>query len=145
MGAGTNRAPAQVLNTLTLTANSVIDFANLSGISSLTFSSIGGLSTYTLSVYDWNGTTARGTTSTTGGVGQTTSLIDLGGLTASQLSNISFYSGFGTGFLGTGVFSGNQIIPVPEPRVVISSLFLLGWLIGSCLSGRRQHDGAIGI
>ena len=129
MGAGATRAPAQSFNTLTLTANSVIDFANLSGTSSLTFDSISGLSSYTLSIYDWNGTTQYGTTSTTGGVGQTTKLIDLSSLSASQLANISFYSGYDTGFLGTGIFSGNQIIPVPEPSLLLSALFLLGWLI----------------
>ena len=131
LGAGATRAPAQAINTLTLTANSVIDFANLSGTSALTFSSIIGLSTYTLSIYDWNGTTLWGTTSTTGGTNQTTQLIDLNGLTQSELNHISFYSGSGTGLLGSGTFQGTQIIPVPEPSMILASILLLGWLIGS--------------
>jgi fibronectin-binding autotransporter adhesin len=144
MGAGATRAPAQTFGVLTLTANSIIDFANLSGTSTLNFSSILGLSTNTLSIYDWNGTTLWGDISTTGGTGQTTGFFDASGLTQSELNNISFYSGIGTGFLGNGIFSGSQIIPVPEPSVVITALFLLGWLLfptrlaALCLSPIRR-------
>jgi len=64
----------------------------------------------------------------------TTQLLVANTLSNSQLANISFYSGGTTnsGFLGTGVFSGSQIIPVPEASVVISALLLLGWLMGAC-------------
>jgi len=127
-----NRAPAQKFASLTLTANSVIDFANLSGTSSLTFGSIGGLSSnHTLSIYNWNGTTIWGTTSETGGAGQYTHLYDLSSLSSTELSYISFYSGTGTGFLGTGTFSGNEIVPVPEPGVIVTALLLLGGLLFS--------------
>jgi autotransporter-associated beta strand protein len=131
-GNGSTRAGSQTFSTLTLTANSVIDFANLSGTSSLTFGSIGGLSSNsTLSIYNWNGTTVWGTLSQTGGAGQYTHLYDLSSLSTTELSYISFYSGSGTGFLGTGTFSGNEIVPVPEPAVVIAAMMLIGWLAAS--------------
>ena len=127
----TNRTASQTFSTLTLTGNSVIDFANLTGTSSLTFSSI-VMNGHTLSIYDWNGTTLWGTTSNTGGVGQYTHLFDTaGGLSTADLNNISFYSGSGSGFLGNGTFSGTEIVPVPEPSVVISGLLLLGFLLYS--------------
>jgi autotransporter-associated beta strand protein len=119
MGAGTTRASAQTFGTLTLTANSVIDYSALSGASSLTFTNITGLSgTSQLAIYDYSPGTTKLYDSATN-------------LTSAQLADISFYSGFGTGFIGTGIFSGTQIIPVPEPSVVISGLLLLGWLIFS--------------
>ena len=133
-GNGTTRATAQTFQSLTLTGNSVIDFANLTGTSRLTFGSM-SMGSYTLTILDWNGTNAWGTTSTTGGNGQYTQLIDsLGSVDSGvNLANISFYSGNSTlsGFLGNGQFSGNQIIPVPEPSVVVAAVLLLGWMLFS--------------
>jgi hypothetical protein len=143
-GNGTKRASTQTFNTLTLSANSSIDFANLTGQSALYFSKISGLSTYTLSVFNYNGTNLWGTTSTTGGAGQYTTLYaqagsGASGFTAGELNNIKFYSGSDASstFLGQGSFSSNtsngfnQIVPVPEPGVVLAGLLLLGWLIYS--------------
>jgi hypothetical protein len=31
--------------------------------------------------------------------------------------------------MGVGSFSGTQIVPVPEPSVVIAACMLLGWLL----------------
>jgi hypothetical protein len=50
------------------------------------------------------------------------------------LGQISFYSGFNSGFLGTGFDLGlsNQIIPVPEPETYATGLLLLlggAWLM----------------
>jgi autotransporter-associated beta strand protein len=141
LGGGATRAGSNSLGTLTLTSNSVIDFSALSGNSSLSFANILGLGTYKLTILDWNGTTAWGTIV---GGGTTTQLLDAGSLTATQLSNISFYSGSVTnsGFLGTGVFAGSQIIPVPEPRVVIAGGLLLGWLIFSSFPRLRRKKMA---
>jgi len=121
-GGATNRLASQTFSTLTLTASSVIDFANLSGISSLTVGGIKGLdATSQLSIWNWNGTTAH--------------LYDSAGagdLSAAQLGRISFYSGSNnTGFLGTGSFSGTEIIPVPEPAVLVSAISLVGVLLFS--------------
>jgi len=124
MGAGGTRAASQTFASLTLTGNSVIDFANLSGVSSLTFGSINGLTSNSLAIWNWNGLG-----STTGGDGQYTHLFDSNGtLSSAELANISFYSGSGSGFMGTGSFSTtgnlNEIVPVPEPEVFVAALLL---------------------
>jgi autotransporter-associated beta strand protein len=130
MGAnGATRAGSQTFSTLTLTGNSVIDFAALTGTSSITFGSI-NLNGYTLSIYDWNGTNVWGSTSTTGGSGSFTHLYDIGGFTG-DVANVSFYSGAGTGFMGEGSFSGGEIVPVPEPGVIVAAFMLLGLLLWS--------------
>ena len=82
---------------------------------------------HTLNIFDWNGSA---------GGGGTTQLIDSAGsgnLSGTDLANISFYSGNSTssGFLGNGTFAGNEIVPVPEPSVLIAAALLLGWLIFS--------------
>jgi autotransporter-associated beta strand protein len=140
MAASATRAPVETFATLTLTANSSIDFGNLTGNSSLTFGAITGLSTYKLTVFDWNGSSASGVNSTTGGAGQLTHLFDTSLLTADQLANISFYSGSTTssGFLGIGGFAGNEIVPVPEPGVWVSVLLLL-----ACVLCRDLVRGAV--
>ena len=122
-------AAAQTFATLTLTGNSVIDFANLTGISSLTFTTIGtGLDTFTLSINNWSGTSSFGPSSS----GDATHLYDSAatttGLSATQLGNINFYGTSGQ-FLGTGGLSGTEIVPVPEPSVMIAAALLLGWLL----------------
>ncbi len=55
-----------------------------------------------------------------------------GGLTTAQLSQVSFFSGINTGFLGTTSFlsaGAGEIVPVPEPSSVATVMGLLG-LIG---------------
>jgi hypothetical protein len=142
-----SRAGAQSFATLTLTGNSVIDFANLTGLSSITFGSISMGGGYKLFVYDWNGTNLYGTTSTTGGVGQYTHLFDSSmGLSQTALDNILFYSGSdqNSTFLGSGFYNGTEIVPVPEPSVVIAACMLLVWLLianrGTFLAPLRRRQ-----
>jgi hypothetical protein len=146
-GVGANRAGDQTFALLTLTANSSIDFAALTGTSSLYFSTISGLSTYTLSIFNWNGTNLYGQSSATGGANQFTRLYAAtDGSFDSALGNIRFYSGSTTSstFMGEGSFSGpssggfTQIVPVPEPSVVIAAFLLLAFLILSCIPGARR-------
>jgi hypothetical protein len=125
---------AQSFSNLTLTANSVIDFSSLSGASAITFTGAGnGLGGFHLSIWDYvagNSTTQIFFSLGSGG----------SGLTSGDLSNISFYSGAGTGLLGTAAaFSGNQIVAVPEPAVVLTGMLLLGWLMVSYRS-RKTSD-----
>ena len=136
------RARTQGFTSLTLSGNTVIDFANLSGMSTLNLGKL-LMNGNKLTIDNWNGTTYYGYYNSTGGTGQLTQLMDLSGLTQSELNSISFYSGSTTssGFLGTAIFSltnPNEIIPVPEPTVVISGLFLLGWLIAGAARGRKK-------
>ena len=125
-GNGSTRAGTQTFSTLTLTGNSVIDFANLTGTSSITFSSIVGLGTYTLSINNWSGINQYGQTSS----GDATFLYDLTSLSSAELNNIRFFGTDGS-FLGQGAFSGNQIVPVPEPGVIVSAFMLLGLILWS--------------
>ena len=87
---------------------------------------------HTLAIYDWSGTNPYGIQSPTQ-IGTVTHLYDSTGSSdpGVNLADISFYSGAGTGFLGIGGFSGTEIVPVPEPSVVISGLLLLGFLLYS--------------
>jgi fibronectin-binding autotransporter adhesin len=126
-GNGSSRAGYQAFSTLTLTGNSVIDFANLSGNSALSFGSI-TMNGNSLSIYNWSGNPIYGDASPTR-PGTFTQLLSSTGLSQSDLNNISFYSGSGTGFLGNGFWSGGEIVPVPEPAVVIVACMLLGWLV----------------
>ncbi len=121
---GSVKTSVQAFGALTLTANSFIDFSTLSGNSSLTFASIGGLSANTLFVYNYSSTP-----------GSATTLNDSFSLTSSELANISFFTGAGSGFMGTGGFSGNEIVPVPEPGVMVAAALLLGVLT---FSSRHQ-------
>jgi len=89
----------------------------------------------TLDVFDWNGTNQWGTTSTTGGA--PTYLYDSTiGDSGLNLANIRFYAGssedsqfLGSGFqINSGIYAG-EIVPVPEPGVIIAAMMLLGWLL----------------
>jgi T5SS/PEP-CTERM-associated repeat protein/autotransporter-associated beta strand protein/predicted outer membrane repeat protein len=115
-GIGVITNGSQTLGTLTLTGNSVINFSGLTGSSSLTISSIAGLSTSSLSIYNWSSAD-----------GDSLHLNQaVGGLSAAELSNISFYSGEGTGFLGTGSFSGSEIVPGTNAQVMMPGQLTLG-------------------
>ena len=122
-GAGTTTARfAESTGALTLTGNSVIDFGSLSqtGTASLTFNGINNKNGSTLFVYNY----VSGNT--------TTKLYDTLASDANiSLKNIAFYSGIGTGFLGTAVFGSNSqlIVALPEPSVVLSAFLLLGTLL----------------
>jgi autotransporter-associated beta strand protein len=123
-GNGLTRAVAQTFSTLTLTANSVIDFSNLSGTSMLTFGSIiqgGNL----LSIWNYS----SGVTQLFDSAGSSDAGIDL--------SKISFYSDGGNTLLGTALFSGTEIVPVPEPGVLIAACLLLGWLLATKVKANR--------
>jgi autotransporter-associated beta strand protein len=127
-GNGSTRAGYQAFSTLTLTGNSVIDFANLSGNSTLSFNSITINNGSRLSIYNWSGNPIYGDASPNH-PGTFTQLLSSTGLSQSNLNNISFYSGSGTGFLGNGFWNSGEIVPVPEPAVVIVACMLLGWLL----------------
>ena len=136
----TTRASSQSFTSLTLSGNTVINFSALAGLSTLQLSAL-TMNGNSLTVLNWEGTTYYG--SVVGTPANDTHLMDLTGLSQANLNNISFYSGGTTssGFLGTAIFSltnANEIIPVPEPSVVISGLFLLGWLIAGAARGRKK-------
>jgi fibronectin-binding autotransporter adhesin len=62
-------------------------------------------------------------------------------LTSTQLSQIEFYSGAGTGDLGSaGILASGQIVPVPEPATWLAGLLICG-LVGC--SQRRRLRGLL--
>jgi autotransporter-associated beta strand protein len=148
-GTGGSRASSQTFASLTLTANSSINFANLTGTSSLYFNDIIGLSSeHTLSIFNYNGAS-----SSTGGVGQFTKLYAATSSTSGfsgNLGNILFYSGGDTSsLLGSASFGGTMggyteitdIVPVPEPSVVIAALMLLASLLYTNRGAMRRLIG----
>ena len=125
---------------LTLTANSVIDVGALTGNSTLTFDNsfliAGWAQGSRLSIWNWSQTSTNspsiyfGSNST--------------GLSTTQLSQISFYSDFGSTLMGNAFIDGYGEIGVaggvPEPKTIITALLLLvalgsGVLRKSCFSG----------
>ncbi|MEY2544539.1 MAG: type secretion system secreted protein VgrG [Verrucomicrobiota bacterium] len=100
------------IGALSLSSNSIIDLG--AGASILAFANSSGQTwSGTLSIYNWSGTPV---------VGKSTDQLYFGtdstGLTATQLSQIAFYSDSGATFLGSADFvSGldGEIGPVPEP------------------------------
>lgn len=109
----------ETLGTLTLNADSVIDFGNFgaSGLRQLTFANSTGISwTGTLTITNWQG------------VANTSSeftdiFFGVGGLTTAQQGQIRFANQgnvAGT-LLGTG-----ELVPVPEPKIYVAALALLG-------------------
>ena len=64
---------------------------------------------------------------------------DSSGLTAAQLSQIEFYSGVGTGDLGSAsILANGEIVPVPEPATCLAGLLIVGTVgFSQCRRMRR--------
>jgi fibronectin-binding autotransporter adhesin len=103
---------------LTLQSTSTIDMS--SGASIIAFADSHSLSwTGTLNIYNWTGTpnTGGGTDELFFGTGST-------GLTASQLLDMQFYSGNGTGAYAAGalILANGEVVPIPEVGTFIPGL-----------------------
>jgi hypothetical protein len=121
------------IGALTLSANSIIDMGNYN-IGAEFADLVMGI--YNLSIYNWTGTTLWGGGN---GVGDQDRISFGGGLSDSELGRISFYSDFGSGFLGTGFELGNsQVIPVPEPETWATGILLV--LGGSVWLWRKRRN-----
>lgn len=121
------------LGALTLTANSTIDFGT-GNASELTFSTL-TLGSNNLNIWNWTTTNGFSPDGGTAGDGLRDRLLftTLGTLSATDLSQIHFFSDGGTTVLGDGrqiSFGGNQeLVPVPEPTTIFGALALVG-LVG---------------
>ncbi len=117
--AGNLNGTTETLGTLSLTADSVIDFG-MGNSDTFKFSAL-ALGGHTLEVWNWTGTTYGLPPESDHGGTQDRLLLgsDLSGGTLSQ---IHFYSDSGSDFLGAGaqiVFGASfEIVPVPEPSPV---------------------------
>lgn len=120
---------------LSLLSTSIIDMAN--GASIIAFANSNNLLRVltwsgTLKIYDWTGTPITGA-----GTDQLYFGSDATGLSVSQLQQIQFYSGAGTGAYNAGaiILSTGEVVPVPEPATWLAATFAIGAV--GCLR-RRQ-------
>ena len=124
---------SETMGALTLSADSTIDFG-AGNASELTFTTL-TLGGNNLNIWNWTTTNGYIPDGGTAGDGLRDRLLftTLGTLSATELSEIHFFSGAGTGALGDGVqisFGGNQeLVPVPEPTTIFGALALVG-LVG---------------
>ncbi|HEY1769769.1 MAG TPA: autotransporter-associated beta strand repeat-containing protein [Chthoniobacterales bacterium] len=132
---GSNNAAG--VGSLTLSSSSVLNLGN--GSSILAFAKSSGQSwTGTLSIYNWSGST------TGGGTDQVYFGTDNTGLTSTQLSQIEFYTGNGTGDLGMArILADGEIVPVPEPATWLAgilSIAAIAWSLRGRFSQRLLLD-----
>jgi autotransporter-associated beta strand protein len=127
MGGGTGSAGtvSQAFGSLTMTADSTIDFIGLAG-SSFTVNGAFNLSNGILSIHNWKDGNQL--------------ILSLGSSSFNgDLANIQFFSGTTQDTLLNGAgFIGNEIVPVPEPGVVITGLLMVAWML---FAGRRHIAG----
>jgi autotransporter-associated beta strand protein len=120
---GTTVTPG--IGALTLSSGSIIDLGN--GASILAFANSANQTwSGTLSIYNWSGTAVTGK-----GIDQIYFGTDSTGLTSTQLSQIAFYSDFGTTLLGTGAFASGldgEVVPVPETGTWVAAALAFGSL-----------------
>ena len=111
------------IGALTLSSNPILDLGH--GASVIAFRNSNrnlftGINwTSTLKIYNWTGNPLNG-----GGSDQIYFGNDATGLSANQLQQIQFYSGFGTGAYPPGaiILSTGEIVPAPEPAPTPSCL-----------------------
>ncbi|MEA3188133.1 MAG: hypothetical protein QOD99_1963 [Chthoniobacter sp.] len=119
---GTGNGVAGV-GALTLSANSVVDMGSGSSVLAFADSHLSSW-TGTLSVYNWSGNPGYGGGSDRLFFGNTST-----GLTSSQLGEIVFYSGAGSGLLGSARMLGTgEVVPVPEPTTILAGIGMAGFV-----------------
>ena len=128
---------------LTLSADSVIDLNNFTGI--LRFGGVGSWApSANLAIWNWNGTPLHnpGNLPPSGGTRPVVFANNTG--LDNYLNRINFYSDSGDSFIGNAFeqsftqsgFEGSQIIAVPEPETYLTGVILL--LLGGIIYLRRQ-------
>ena len=132
---------SETVGTLTLSSSSIIDMGASVSILHFADSHLEGW-TGTLSIWNWSGNPAIG-----GGTDQLFFGNGSGsGLTASQLTQIKFYSDNGATILpyapGFSAFTGGfgEIVPVPEPSDVAVAMGLLGLAVWREQSRARRVE-----
>jgi len=136
---------------LTLSANSVIDLNNFTGI--LRFGGVGSWdSGASLAIWNWNGTPKYNENNAPYSGGTRHIVFASNSGLDQYLDRISFYSGSGSGFVGTAFedsfsqsgFTGTEIIAVPETETYFYAVALLVGLLVQYLrrrAKRKSWDG----
>jgi hypothetical protein len=136
---------------LTLSADSVIDLNNFTGI--LRFGGVGSWApSANLAIWNWNGTPLHnpGNLPPSGGTRHVVFASNSG--LDPYLDRISFYSGSGSGFVGNAFedtfsdpsFSGTEIIAVPETETYFYALALLAGVVVQYLRRRANRKAREG-
>lgn len=117
---------SDTLDTLTLTADSTINFGD--GSSVLRFSDSSALTWTggtTLFLTNWSGVIEGG------GIDQLYIGTNPSGVTSAQLSQIKFVDpfGFAPGVYAAQILASGEIVPVPEPSVLLVAFALLAWAL----------------
>ena len=131
---------------LTLSANSIIDLNNFTGI--LRFGGVGSwASSANLAIWNWNGTPKYNENNApySGGTRHVVFASNSG--LEQYLDRISFYSGSGSGFVGNAFensfgqsgFTGTEIIAVPETETYFYALALLAGVAVQYLRRRANR------
>ena len=115
---------------LTLSGNSIIDFATNIGTNSILAFARSSAQAWsgTLSIYNWSGNTLGN------GIDQFYIGTDTIGLTPGQLSQIAFYSDSGVTFLGTAGWAldgDGELVPVPEPSTWFAAALAFSMVVYS--------------
>jgi autotransporter-associated beta strand protein len=129
-GASNNTAG---IGALTLQSTPIIDMGSATSIVAFANSSSASWSG-TLNIYNWSGNPGPA-----GGNGTDQLFIgsDNTGLTATQLTEVQFFTGSGTGSYGIGalILANGEIVPIPEPGTWAAGGLALGGLL--CWQRRR--------
>ncbi|MEI6073004.1 MAG: autotransporter-associated beta strand repeat-containing protein, partial [Verrucomicrobiae bacterium] len=106
----TGTGVSNTLGTLTLTENSIIDFGSITAGNNIL--TLGAVTTWTsgktIEIWNWSGTPR-----TSGGTDRLIVSSKTGW--EDNLNSINFYSGSGSGLIGTAMFDGYELVAVPEP------------------------------
>jgi hypothetical protein len=129
----------QGIGALTLQTTSIIDMGRAASIVAFANSHLSNWSG-TLNIYNWSGKAVTG-----GGTDQLYFGSDNTGLTASQLAEVQFFSGAGTGTYGIGalILADGEIVAIPESSTwVVGTLALAALLFKQRRRFARLHRPA---
>jgi autotransporter-associated beta strand protein len=139
----------ETVGLLTLSANSVIDLNGFSG--TLRFGGVGSwAASANLQIWNWNGINQYDTAVGDGANNRHVVFTSDSGL-STYLDRISFYSGSGSGFAGTGFAEGftgsgggTEIIAVPETETYFYAVALLTGVVIQYLRRRAKQKSSEG-
>jgi autotransporter-associated beta strand protein len=133
-GASNNTAG---IGALTLQTTSIIDMGSAASIIAFANSAaLSGSWSGTLKIYNWTGNATTG-----GGTDQLFFGNDSTGLTASQLAEVQFFSGNGTGSYGVGalILANGEVVAIPETSTLTICWAVSGFMALTIWRRRRSR------